>query len=761
MNRKGVRALRTPDPDSTNFVKLSNVLDLSKDVPFTLPQLKAGVEKCFGTRVDLQSRPFEEMRAAAVARFLQDNEFRKCTYEIAKPWVRGRPGQYKGKEEACEDSIEVTETRAPFSLREMLQAYRASLWDEGIEPPTKRDFTAADWVDLRNILCRELRNDRGYRILLYEKGSPWIPSTKRSSPSSSAALSTKRSSAKSSLVPMSDVSKGKSQANRSNSSSDNGDPQSIPWCQRKKCAFGSDNNNITLQAALRLWFQVHDRDTWLEEELDAIERIRDDMKYRSGKRVSRKEAIKEWLCEQAREDPSSSFCEAIKRAMSDSATAHLTKEEFGNLFNLSNKDFQKEIARRFAKFAPPSPNAPLEDKCNQPTSRDRVILNKFLPHQDFFRHYFTPDNPVKGTLLVQQPGTGKSCLTIGDISYAFEPAGWKVLWVTRIRLKNVPRETMFRDKCHKEVRAAFRAADNKEAFVAALDRKALSTSSWQTYAATGWSGGGKIGRPRKGTKPNQRIMSYREFGNLCSRSGRDSSTRLKELGLYDIWKDKGDILKRTVVVVDEAHNLYADDSDLSDKERLGHRLEDIEQTIWHSYATSGDSSCKVILLTATPTIQLKDGKESSVAKILNLTLKPNVVSAGSMGGRNSDGSSWPRYNGRLPTEMSRIQRDYLDSEKGKARFARIIKGVVSVYNASNQPNYFPIKTYTPPIPVTLHPTTVNKVAREGFNRVMKRRPPSKKSTTKVSRGGDGDRETNKRRSGKRSTRDRKRLSSYS
>ena len=100
----------------------------------------------------------------------------------------------------------------------------------------------------------------------------------------------------------------------------------------------------------------------------------------------------------------------------------------------------------------------------------------------------------------------------------------------------------------------------------------------------------KLGaRKRKLSKSWLEPMSYKQFSNLL----------LGKNKIYNILKSrngKEDILKKTLIIIDEAHKLYG--GDLKAIERPDTKI--MEKLIMNSYKKSGKDSCKLLLMTATP-----------------------------------------------------------------------------------------------------------------------------------------------------------------
>ena len=68
-------------------------------------------------------------------------------------------------------------------------------------------------------------------------------------------------------------------------------------------------------------------------------------------------------------------------------------------------DLRKHIREHFADFT--WDNVKMENLCADKTTGGAGDVIKYTPTQDFIRHYFTPQNPVKGLLLHHSVGTGK------------------------------------------------------------------------------------------------------------------------------------------------------------------------------------------------------------------------------------------------------------------------------------------------------------------------------------------------------------------
>ena len=200
----------------------------------------------------------------------------------------------------------------------------------------------------------------------------------------------------------------------------------------------------------------------------------------------------------------------------------------------------------------------------------------YTPTQNFISHYFSPQSPVKGMLLWHSTGTGKTCTAIAAASHSFEPQDYTVLWVTRTTLKNDIWKNMFEQICSESIKSN-------------IDKIPSDPSKQKKMLSKSWA-----------IKP----LSYKQFSNLVSQQN-DYYKRLVEIN------GREDPLRKTLLIIDEAHKLYGG-GDLSSIERPD--MVALHKAIMHSYAVSGQDSVRILLMTATP-ITL-DGME--LIKLLNL-----------------------------------------------------------------------------------------------------------------------------------------------
>ena len=207
----------------------------------------------------------------------------------------------------------------------------------------------------------------------------------------------------------------------------------------------------------------------------------------------------------------------------------------------------------------------VENKCIPKSSTEEKSASdiELNPTQNFITKFFTPKSPYKGILLWHSVGTGKTCTGVATASRSFEKAGYSILWITRTTLKSDVWKNIFDQICHaiilEEVKLGLLLPEKLN------DRKNLLSDSW--------------------LEP----MSYKQFSNLLAGKNK----------LYDILKERNgeeDILRKTLIIIDEAHKLYG--SDLKAIERPDTNV--MENLILNSYTKSRQNSCKLLIMTATP-----------------------------------------------------------------------------------------------------------------------------------------------------------------
>ena len=280
----------------------------------------------------------------------------------------------------------------------------------------------------------------------------------------------------------------------------------------------------------------------------------------------------------------------------------------------------------------------VENKCVEPGQKGGAsrIMN-LNPSQDFIRTFFTPASPYKGLLLWASVGTGKTCSAIATATASFEPEGYTILWVTRNTLKGDVYKNMFDDVCHIILAERMK----KDGFVMPEDpakRKRLLSKNW--------------------IEP----ISYKTFSNLLTP------------GAHNVYMDKlierngeADILRKTLIVIDEAHKLYG--GDLKPSERPN--MEIMERLLQKSYELSGKDSARLLIMTATPFTN----SPMELFKLINLC-KDNASE-------------------KITTDIKEFKKLYMQSdagnilsEAGSKKLADKLSGYISYLNREQDPTQF-------------------------------------------------------------------------
>lgn len=298
---------------------------------------------------------------------------------------------------------------------------------------------------------------------------------------------------------------------------------------------------------------------------------------------------------------------------------------------LGKAALQSYVKQYFSKFK--YPHVKLENMCDDkgaPQPKGSKV--SFTPTQDFVRHFFQPSSAYKGILFFHSVGTGKTCSAIATATTSFEKEGYSILWVTRHTLKSDIWKNMYDQVCSIDIQER-------------IDQGKLKLPS-------------KIDGPMKYvSKKWIEPISYKQFSNML----------LKENKYYEeivARNGEKDPLRKTLVIIDEAHKLYAPNVVGSEKPQT----DILEEMIQNSYKVSGKDSVRVILMTATP--YTADGIE--MLKLLNL-LRPSSRA--------------------IPTEFEDFASKYLDeygyfTKQGLTKFQDSVSGYVSYINRSQDARYF-------------------------------------------------------------------------
>jgi hypothetical protein len=308
------------------------------------------------------------------------------------------------------------------------------------------------------------------------------------------------------------------------------------------------------------------------------------------------------------------------------------------------KQARRYIRENFGEFKWEKPA--IEDMCNKKRDdggskpkKPYTVLN-LHESQNFSRFYFTPSSPYKGLLLWHSVGTGKTCASVATATTTFEKMGYTILFVTRTTLKADIWKNVFKMVCSDDIKE--KIARGKE------PGKNLSTNKRRLLS-------------KQWIEP----LSYKQFTNALRGGNKYTRELVKRNG-------RADPLRKTLVILDEAHKLYGGDLKASEKPDV----DAIEKSLNKSYKTSGDNSVKVLLMTATPITN--DGME--LIKLMNLLIE--------------------NKKDRFPSEYNDFKRKYLNddgsfrSQKDKQKVAFKMMPYISYLNRENDPRQFAVPEFT-------------------------------------------------------------------
>jgi hypothetical protein len=313
---------------------------------------------------------------------------------------------------------------------------------------------------------------------------------------------------------------------------------------------------------------------------------------------------------------------------------------------MSHERLQEFIKEHFSPFK--WDKVKIENACGtdmipedsmSPQSGGSGQVIEYTPTQSFISNYFTPDNFAKGMLLWHSVGTGKTCSAIAAATKNFEPAGYTILWVTRSTLKNDIWKNMFDQICNEDIRQRVLSGDRIPEDH--LKRMHMLSKSWAI-----------------------RPLSYKQFTNLVSQNNQYYDELVKING-------KEDVLRKTLLIIDEAHKLYGG-GDLSGVERPD--MKALKQFIMNSYIKSGKDSVRLLLMTATPITE----NPMELVKLINLCKLPEE---------------------QMPESFQEFAHDYLNEDgtftrSGENKYVQNITGLVSYLNREFDVRQFAQPTIT-------------------------------------------------------------------
>lgn len=317
-------------------------------------------------------------------------------------------------------------------------------------------------------------------------------------------------------------------------------------------------------------------------------------------------------------------------------TRKRTWSKFSNM-----KEARKFIRKNFSKFKWEKPV--VTDECNVQkggAKKKKYTLINYHETQDFVRHYFTPYSPYKGLLLWHSVGTGKTCAAVATATTTYEKMGYTIIFVTRTTLKNDIWKNVFKMVCSDTIRDKI-AEGLEPTGNFSKDKRKLLSKLW--------------------VEP----MSYKQFSNAMAGKNKYYTDLVKRNGSKDP-------LRKTLLIIDEAHKLYGGDLKGAEKPDIS----SIEKMIFNSYQRSKLNSVKLLLMTATPITN--DAME--LINLLNLMTYP--------------------ANERFPAKYTDFAQKYLNNEgsflnlEKKKEFMDKISPYISYLSREADPRKFAIPEYS-------------------------------------------------------------------
>jgi hypothetical protein len=297
-----------------------------------------------------------------------------------------------------------------------------------------------------------------------------------------------------------------------------------------------------------------------------------------------------------------------------------------------------------------------EQRCQK---KDTLITGiKVEKNTDCGDYYgFTLDGNCR-YLLGDFTVTHNTCSAIATATSSFEQEGYTVLWVTRTTLKSDVYKNMFDDVCH-----IILAEKMKQGGLTMPEdltrRKKLLSKNW--------------------IEP----ISYKTFSNLLTP------------GSHNEYMDKliqrngtADILKKTLIIIDEAHKLYG--GDLKAAERPDMAV--MERLLQKSYDISGKDSARLLIMTATPFTN----SPMELFQLINLCKESPAE--------------------KINTDLKEFKRTYMNADAlltdaGVKKLADKLSGYISYLNREQDPTQFaqPIMIE---VPVIMSHLPDNEIRRE-------------------------------------------------
>jgi len=275
---------------------------------------------------------------------------------------------------------------------------------------------------------------------------------------------------------------------------------------------------------------------------------------------------------------------------------------------------------------------------NENEKEKATITIEPIGHGDYFGFTLDGNNRY---LLGDRTVTHNTCTAIATATTSFTPKGFSILWVTRRSLKSDLQKNLYTKVCHLTIQQLI-----MEGKIQLSDIRADTTNQ-------------KIKEIIK--KTFLLTLSYKEFENAVTNVQQASNRNV-----LIARNGNADVLRNTLVIIDEAHNLYGMEDEAPANEKLN--MKKIEAVVNNSYEVSKDRSVRFMFLTGTPFT--KDPME--LVKLLKL--------------------GNPSMN--IPTSSTVFKSQFIDKSsgnftiEGKKRFMNQIAGQISYLDRTHDRRQF-------------------------------------------------------------------------
>jgi len=234
-------------------------------------------------------------------------------------------------------------------------------------------------------------------------------------------------------------------------------------------------------------------------------------------------------------------------------------------------------------------------------------------------------------LLGDYTVTHNTCSAVATTTTSWERHGYNILWITRHTLKPDIWKNMYKDVCSLVIRDRMRKGEVPDDAI----KKPMR------YVSKNW------------LPP----ISYKQFSNMLAGKNDLYHEMVRRNG-------SDDILKKTFIIIDEAHKLFATDVPAAEKADVSL----IYKSILDSYDKSGKDSARVLLMTATPYTT----DPMHMVRLLNL-MRPR--------------------DHHIPEDFPSFANTYLNSSgkftsEGTSRFLDDIAGYISYLNREKDARQF-------------------------------------------------------------------------